>query len=386
MTMRGAGACACGCEAVSCDSFADRRAISSGYSLTEMGCVSSKILTKSGSFQEKVSFGHSFQRSSVIEEIILSSSKSNGDQFLALLCSSNSSARKAKEPELEPEQSPAAAEPAAKIETINVSELLAGLEEAEQEQERHHSGGRKDRDGDRAPAPCASESDGGAAGRARSFRTVEEFDALVTQQNSSSERAPAPATEQEEPASSAATASGSSHGGSTAAAAESRRSAGQDEPAGVAEQEQGEAAEAAGARRRARARQLGELKVPAAFDFSKSGSLRDWLRQGGQTFSPGSYVTPKFGTAAAVPAERGGRRGEEAGEERQQEHGALFDPELVAQFERAMEQLSEDEGRVLEEILQALESEATGEKDGAAAVGIGVRSGDQPAAVAAQQV
>ncbi|WVZ92330.1 hypothetical protein U9M48_038405 [Paspalum notatum var. saurae] len=348
--------------------------------VTEMGCVSSKILSKSGSFQEKVSFGHSFQRSNVIEEIILSSSKSNGDQFLALLCSSNSSARKAKEPE----QSPAAAEPAAKIETINVSELLAGLEEAEQEQERHHSGGRKDGDGDRAPVPCASESDGGAAGRARSFRTVEEFDALETQQNSSSERAPAPATEQEEPASSAATASGSSHGGSTAAAAESGRSAGQDEPAGVAEQ--GEAAEAAGARRRARARQLGELKVPAAFDFSKSGSLRDWLRQGGQTFSPGSYVTPKFGTAAAVPAERGGRRGEEAGEERQQEHGALFDPELVAQFERAMEQLSEDEGRVLEEILQALESEATGEKDGAAAVGIGVRSGDQPAAVAAQQV
>ncbi|KAJ1254919.1 hypothetical protein BS78_K308100 [Paspalum vaginatum] len=344
-----------------------------------MGCVSSKILAKSGSFQEKVSFGHSFQTSNVIEEIILSSaSKSNGDQFLALLCSSNSSARKAKEPEPGAEQSPAAAEPAAKIETINVSELLAGLEEAEQEQERH-SGGRKE--GDRAPAPCAPEPDGGAAGRARSFRTVEEFDALVTQQSSPSERATAPATEQLEALE--ATTSGSSHGGATAAAAESRSSAGQDGPAGVAEQG-GEAAEAAGSRRRARARQLGELKVPPAyFDFSKSGSLRDWLRQGGQTFSPGSYVTPKFGTAAAAPAEHGGR-GEDAGE-RPQEHGALFDPELVAQFERAMEQLSEDEGRVLEEILEALESEAAGEKDGTAAIGIGA-SGDQPAAVAAQQV
>ena len=65
-----------------------------------MGCVSSKILAKSGSFQEKVScsLGHSFQRSSAIEEIILSTSKSNGDQFLALLRSSTSSARKAKEP------------------------------------------------------------------------------------------------------------------------------------------------------------------------------------------------------------------------------------------------------------------------------------------------
>ena len=92
-------------------------------------------------------------------------------------------------------------------------------------------------------------------------------------------------------------------------------------------------------------RHLGELQVPpaaAAFDFSKSGSLRDWLRQGGQTFSPGSYVTPRFGTPAA--AERGG------GEQQQQE-ALLFDPELVAQLERAMEQLSEDRGRVLDQIL-----------------------------------
>ncbi|CAD6210315.1 unnamed protein product [Miscanthus lutarioriparius] len=98
---------------------------------------------------------------------------------------------------------------------------------------------------------------------------------------------------------------------------------------------------AVGAKRRARARQLGELNVPtAAFDFSisKSGSLRDWLRQGGQIFSPGSYVTPRFGTSP--PAERGGG----ATGEQQQQQQALFDPELVAQFERAMEQLSEDEG------------------------------------------
>ena len=119
----------------------------------------------------------------------------------------------------------------------------------------------------------------------------------------------------------------------------------------------------------------------AAFDFSisKSGSLRDWLRQGGQIFSPGSYVTPRFGTSP--PAERGGGP---AGEQQQQQ--ALFDPELVAQFERAMEQLSEDEGRVLDEILEALELEAA-EKDAAVAV-VGGVGDDQPADVAAavQQV
>ncbi|XP_062195750.1 uncharacterized protein LOC133898936 [Phragmites australis] len=310
-----------------------------------MGCVSSKILAKSGSFQEKVS--HSFQRSSVVEEIILSSSKSNGDQFLALLCTSNSSATAGKVKESE--QSPAAAAEPAKIETINVSELLAGLEEenyaAEQGQERQDSR----EDGGKSPAQCAADS---VAGPSRSFRTVEEFDALVTQ-SSSSERATAVA------------ATTSSHG-ATAATTESSSSSGLEELAG-----QGEA-EAAGAKRRARARQLGELKVPPAFDFSKSGSLRDWLHRGGHIFSPGSYVTPKFGTAPA-PAEHGGHMTAE-----QQQH-AVFDPELVAQFERAMEQLSDDEERVLNEILEALKLDA--EEECTAAL---VRVSDQPVAVALQ--
>ncbi|XP_062192829.1 uncharacterized protein LOC133896269 [Phragmites australis] len=319
-----------------------------------MGCVPSKILAKSGSFQETVR--HSFQRSNVIEEIILSSSKSNGDQFLALLCTSNSSVRKAKEPEQSP--LPAAAEPAAKIETINVSELLAGLEEenaAEQERQSDR------REGGMSPAQCAS--DGGAAGRARSFRTVEEFDALVTQSSSSEQATPAP--EQEERR---AAAVASSHGAS-ATAMESNSS------------EQEEAArqgEATGAKRRARARQLGELKVPPAFDFSKSGSLRDWLLQGGQIFSPGSYVTPKFGTAPTAPADHEGHK---AAEQQQQQQHVVFDPELVAQFERAMEQQSEDGERVLTEILEALELEA-GEKERTAALG---RVSDQPVAVSVHQ-
>ena len=72
----------------------------------------------------------------------------------------------------------------------------------------------------------------------------------------------------------------------------------------------GSKAAAIGAKRRARARQLGELRVPAAaFDFSicKSSSLRDWLRQGGPIFSSGSYVMPRFGTSP-TPPEVGGRR------------------------------------------------------------------------------
>jgi hypothetical protein len=74
-------------------------------------------------------------------------------------------------------------------------------------------------------------------------------------------------------------------------------------------------------------RHLGELQVPAAaaaFDFSKSRSLRDWRWQCGQTVSPSSYVTPRFEIPAA--AERGGGT---AGEQQQQ--ALLFDPEQVEQ-------------------------------------------------------
>lgn len=257
-----------------------------------MGCVSSKILAKSGSFQEKVSglghAAHGFQRSSAIEEIILSTSKSSGDQFMALLRTSSRASSSSAEAH-SPAPPPAAAA-ATRIETVDVAELLAGLEEG--------SCGTAG-EAQAPPRPRAS------AGRARSFRTVEELDAmlLLTQHQQEDEKL-ATATE----------------------GAEAAR---------VSE----------GAKRRGRARHLGELQVPAAaaaFDFSKSGSLRDWLRQGGQTFSPGSYVTPRFGTPAA--AERGG------GEQQQQE-ALLFDPELVAQLERAMEQLSEDRGRVLDQIL-----------------------------------
>lgn len=122
--------------------------------------------------------------------------------------------------------------------------------------------------------------------------------------------------------------------------------------------------------------------MPATFDFSKSGSLRDWLLHGGQIFSPGSYVTPKFGAAPALPAAEHIHIGVEkkTGDKQQQQQHAVFDPELVAQFERAMEQLSEDEERVLTEILDALDLE-TGEKDGTVTLQPLVRGSDQPAAV-----
>ncbi|XP_037465839.1 uncharacterized protein LOC119337761 [Triticum dicoccoides] len=294
-----------------------------------MGCISSKVLSRSGSLREKANQG--LQRSSLVEEIILSNSKRNGDQFLALLRTSSSAARSSKVDAVE--QSPEPASAAAKIETINVSDLLAGLEE------ENTAEGAEERDDDR-------KSDGGktsslryaydvTAGRAVSFRTLEEFDALVSRCGSPEKAEPAPAPAPEPDA-------------SVEVEPQAQSSCTEQDAMATASSAPELGETPGGAKRRARARQLGELSAAPGFDFSKSGSLRDWLLGGGQMFSPGSYVTPKFGSVPAAPPESA-------------EHGerAVFDPELVAQLEEAMEELSVDEERVLREVLEVIEAGET---------------------------
>lgn len=290
-----------------------------------MGCISSKVLTRSGSLREKANQG--FQRSSLVEEITLSNSKSNGDQFLALLRTSSSAARTSKVDAAEQTPAPAPA----KIETINVSELLAGLEEENTAEGAEERDDDRKSDGGKTSSPrCASD---GAAGRAVSFRTLEEFDALVSRCGSPEKAEPATAPAPESDASVEPPPQSSSTEQDAMATTTSAP-------------ELGEAP--GGAKRRARARQLGELSAAPGFDFSKSGSLRGWLLGGGQMFSPGSYVTPKFGNVEAASSESA-------------QHGqrAVFDPELVAQLEEAMEELSVDEERVLREVLEVIEAGET---------------------------
>ncbi|KAM3189489.1 hypothetical protein ACQJBY_068033 [Aegilops geniculata] len=319
-----------------------------------MGCISSKALSRSGSLRGKA--GQGLQRSGLVEEIILSNSKRNGDQFLALLRTSSSAARSSKVDAVE--QSPEPASAAAKIETINVSDLLAGLEEENAPEGAEEQGDDRKLDGGKTSSPrCAYD---GAAGRAVSFRTLEEFDALVSRCGSpqKAEPAAAPAAEPDvsavpPPPQSSSTEQGAMATGSSAserdASAVPPQSSSTEQDAMATASSAPELGEApGGAKRRARARQLGELSATPGFDFSKSGSLRDWLLGGGQMFSPGSYVTPKFGSVEAAPPESA-------------EHGerAVFDPELVAQLEGAMEELSVDEERVLREVLEVIEAGET---------------------------
>ncbi|XP_051203370.1 uncharacterized protein [Lolium perenne] len=327
-----------------------------------MGCISSKILTRSGSLQEKANQG--FQRSGLVEDIILSNSKSSGDQFLALLRTSSAAARRSKADAADHSTA------AAKIETIDVSELLAGLEEEEdntaQEEDEEQEWHDDRKEGAKISPWCLSD---GAAGSGRSFRTLEEFDAMVTRCSSPEQAGPAavlapePDVSVSPPPPPPESSSSEQEGPATALAPEpdtsvlllpqppAENSSSEQDAVATASYAAPGQVETRGAKRRARARQLGELSAPApaGFDFSKSGSLRDWLLGGGQIFSPGSYATPKFGKVAAVPSVS-----EEHGERR-----AVFDPELVAQLEEAMEELSVDEERVLREVLESIEAGET---------------------------
>ncbi|XP_072995517.1 uncharacterized protein [Typha latifolia] len=297
-----------------------------------MGCFSSKILTKSGSFQEN--WNHSFQKiTNVSDDVIISNSKSSRDQFLALLCTTSTVSKRiraasfSEKPETNSNTNPSSTittspsvVEAAKIETINTWELLAGLEEEHHIEENQHKEKQVQQHqepNDSASSLIKDESESGV-GRVRSFRTVEDYDALVAAVNLESKVDRKDASLKHE-------------GAIVATKSEQSTEKESKNPSSKI------------SRRRSMAKELADLKVPS-FDFSKSGSLREWLVHGGQVFSPGSYVTPKFGNLISEHRNR----------DQSNDH-AVFDPEMVAQFEQAMKQLTLEEEDILKEIVETLE-------------------------------
>lgn len=96
-----------------------------------------------------------------------------------------------------------------------------------------------------------------------------------------------------------------------------------------------------GSKRKDMAKELSVLEVPP-FEFAEAGSWKEWLQRDGQE----PYVTPKFGRFSAPKRQHGDKREDE---------GVEFDPELVAQFEQAMNELAMDEEFVLRQITNGLE-------------------------------
>ncbi|KAL0443090.1 UNVERIFIED_CONTAM: hypothetical protein Slati_2031700 [Sesamum latifolium] len=93
-----------------------------------------------------------------------------------------------------------------------------------------------------------------------------------------------------------------------------------------------------GWKRKAIAKGLKSLDVPT-IDFPAVARLRQRIQAEGQVYSPGTYITPKFGSynAKVTPV----THKEEGGEK------SVFSPELVAAFENCMQQLQEEEDSIL---------------------------------------
>lgn len=108
-----------------------------------------------------------------------------------------------------------------------------------------------------------------------------------------------------------------------------------------------------GLKRKAIAKGLNSIQVPSTTEFPSVASLREWLYQGGQVYSPGAYVTPKFGSYN-IPKPRP-----------QKEHSeeSIFDPNLLAAFEECMQQLEAEEDTVLRGIEQVLEKDGTNDTE-----------------------
>ncbi|CAK7323393.1 unnamed protein product [Dovyalis caffra] len=107
-----------------------------------------------------------------------------------------------------------------------------------------------------------------------------------------------------------------------------------------------------GARRKSFAKRLESLEIPQAIELPAVASLREWLRAGGQVYSPGAYITPKFGSYSLPICGTPNECNEEA----------IFSPDLVAASEESMERLEAEAESILKQIVQNLEQESTVDK------------------------
>ncbi|XP_058114525.1 uncharacterized protein LOC131257720 isoform X2 [Magnolia sinica] len=352
-----------------------------------MGCLSSKIAARSRSFREELS--HSLQRRiegfPALEDILIS--KNSGDQFLALVCTANTVAKKLQNgnPSTEFSIEVDPSEKHSDIENINTKVLMCDLEE-EEEEEQQQQQQRKERlissTSFHGPHQSAGEGqcpiqcdnihaiqdngptlDGGSIISTRSIHTVEEYDAMVDASNRWSQigqdvivhHSTGNVNDQ------CVGSSGSSFN-DCSAVKEDGIEGDRKEPstidnhkpdhakAIIATVEDGNFTNEKGFQRKAKAKELATLSIPTTVDFPAPGSFGDW-NELTNLFSNGDYDTPKFGNfCIANPVCCGGECN-------------VFDPEMLASFEEDMKQLTEEEESILQQIVESLEEESIGKEE-----------------------
>ncbi|XP_010252892.1 PREDICTED: uncharacterized protein LOC104594338 [Nelumbo nucifera] len=383
-----------------------------------MGCISSKVLTRSGSFKEEVNqriMHRTANAFPMLEEILVS--KNGGDQFLALVCTTNAVAKRLHTESFSSESN-VGIKPSLDVmhpEMINTWELMEGLDDEEQQQKlqsppRVERPKNLDKQSQSFHWSSASESptevsfnveecglngENGEIIHHSSFHTAQEYDAMVERnllwksqdnrfedsvENTKEKLLDVHETSSKMCSSIEVDGNDLSHQGEGAAVNTNSFI----EEIGVAETykpkiskneatndfiscscsnsdeviesigdgiEKGTAMKERGLRRKAMAKGLTTLKIQSAIEFPSVGSLKEWLDVGGQLFSPGSYVTPKFG-CFSLPSPTN---------KNECNDGSVFDMELVTAFEEAMRQLKEEEKYILKQISDNLEEDVADE-------------------------
>lgn len=259
-----------------------------------MGCMSSKIITKSASFRDEWT-QLSFRRKG--DETIVS--KEGGSKFIALMCTANTVAGSLEEGSHE--TADANTGPYNSLEHTSSYSTNTKDVDIETVNTKGHD--------ERSSTVEAVTSERSIIvtnllGPCRRFRTIEDFDAMMEAKQSQAEDIKCELDKVVE--------------------VENKSTIGSHEK---------------GSKRKAMAKDLAALKVPS-FEFSRAGSLKDWLVL--EVPSPGSYVTPKFGSFVAHTQD--------------EDKVAVFNTELVWQFEQAMEHFAMEEDCILEKIVEGRES------------------------------
>ncbi|XP_068642058.1 uncharacterized protein [Aristolochia californica] len=345
-----------------------------------MGCISSKIVTRSSSFKEE--FRQSFKRRvngfPVLEDLFISNK--GEDQFLSLVSTADTVTKKL-QTRVQPQEFQTNSEPcleASKPERINAWELMEGLEEEKDE------GDRLITRSTRLDVRCRSfhtveefdalvqSHDRGRHTRSRSVDTLQEFDDKFVENNLWSQ---AEGKEHEIPVvTKIFPVKDNQEVNDTHEHKEEEMSSAD---LGVAVSSEGHPCQAQedgstdgtaengkekGFGRKAKAKELTSLSIPTSTSTPAVGSLGEWLDLGSQTYPTSDYMTPKFGNfSLPVPLKRNNSK-----------ERVIFDPELVAAFEESLKEMTAVEEFVLKQIAEGLGGEEEGivkhaqKEDGAA--------------------
>ncbi|BAT87618.1 hypothetical protein LR48_Vigan09g188600 [Vigna angularis] len=347
-----------------------------------MGCFSSKVIARSISFHEERK--KRSQRASngipLLEDLIISSGGS--DQYLALVCAANTVSNKLHSGNLSSNTSSKLAIEPAISETIKnlkpVSERLVQGEGKKIDREKKNRSKSWHQFPEHIVQSLAQENSSGfddkhdssskGAARSKSFHTVEEYDDIVEKIWSSK----CHTNQQSEFNDEEDSGSGSNTTHHTdyavkrmqvpslikkhslkerkivkesknliTAASESSTEAPSPSPnnkSSIIEK---------GNKRKAVAKRLESLRIPSSVEYPAIASLREWLPKGG-IYSPGSYVTPKFGSYSIMDISNANESSEDS----------IFSPELVSAFEHCMKKLEAEEENILKQIVEHVDEES----------------------------